>query len=261
MDQRRTSQLGVANTEGYVSLRIQARKKQSVHLLPCRAENLRTVVHGDDFYNSRNIWWHQMLHEELSKKWKCVERGILGPPGTPNTIQDIRSPEQNYHMEGGMEFWWNQMHVMQSWWLIYSAMVPEEQKSRHHCQGFSGRPQERHCFSQWWRSNPVQISCNASSLLGTRSTRSASSDKIFSTRATTTNYQPHAYAQTSCTIPKVSTHAWHNSFLIRANSVHLWCGPDADHAGCVKTRKSVSGGVLMAGGCCIKTYSKGQRSC
>ena len=33
---------------------------------------------------------------------------------------------------------------------------------------------------------------------------------------------------------------------------------DTDHAGCVKTRKSVSGGVLMAGGCCIKSYSKGQ---
>eukprot|EP00435_Cladocopium_sp_Y103_P012181 s2981_g3.t1 len=33
---------------------------------------------------------------------------------------------------------------------------------------------------------------------------------------------------------------------------------DADHAGCVKTRKSVSGGVLVAGGCCIKSYSKGQ---
>ena len=33
---------------------------------------------------------------------------------------------------------------------------------------------------------------------------------------------------------------------------------DADHAGCVKTRKSVSGVVLMAGGCCIKSYSKGQ---
>ena len=33
---------------------------------------------------------------------------------------------------------------------------------------------------------------------------------------------------------------------------------DADQAGCVKTRKRVSGGVLMAGGCCIKSYSKGQ---
>ena len=62
--------------------------------------DLRTVVHGDDFTTAGtfdNIKW---LHEELSKKWKCVERGILGPPGTPNTIQDIRVPEQNYHMEG-----------------------------------------------------------------------------------------------------------------------------------------------------------------
>ena len=29
---------------------------------------------------------------------------------------------------------------------------------------------------------------------------------------------------------------------------------DADHTGCVKTRKSVSGGVLMSGACCIKSY-------
>ena len=33
---------------------------------------------------------------------------------------------------------------------------------------------------------------------------------------------------------------------------------DADHARCVKTQKSRSGGVLLAGGCCIKSYSKGQ---
>ena len=33
---------------------------------------------------------------------------------------------------------------------------------------------------------------------------------------------------------------------------------DADHAGCVRTRKSVSGGVVMRGLSCIRTYSKGQ---
>ena len=33
---------------------------------------------------------------------------------------------------------------------------------------------------------------------------------------------------------------------------------DLDHAGCIKTRKSVSGGILMAGWCYIKIYSKGQ---
>ena len=42
----------------------------------------------------------------------------------------------------------------------------------------------------------------------------------------------------------------------KARPFVMWS--DADHAGCVKTRKSVSGGVLMAGGCCIKSYSKGQ---
>ena len=52
--------------------------------------DLRTVVHGDDFTTAgtfENIKW---LHGELSKTWKCIERGISGPPGTPDTIQDIR---------------------------------------------------------------------------------------------------------------------------------------------------------------------------
>ena len=58
---------------------------------------MRTVVHGDDFTIAgtfENIKW---LHGEFSKKWKCIERDILGPPGTPDTIQDIRVI--NYHLE------------------------------------------------------------------------------------------------------------------------------------------------------------------
>ena len=61
---------------------------------PCiyyhQKRDLRTVVHGDDFTTAgsyENIKW---LHESLGKEWMVVERGILGPPGTPNTIQDIR---------------------------------------------------------------------------------------------------------------------------------------------------------------------------
>ena len=52
--------------------------------------DLRTVVHGDDFTtagNYENIKW---LHGEPSEKWKRIERGIFGPPGRPETIQDIR---------------------------------------------------------------------------------------------------------------------------------------------------------------------------
>ena len=61
---------------------------------PCiyyhQKRDLRTVDHGDDFTTAgsyENIKW---LHEALGKEWMVVERGILGPPGTPNTIQDIR---------------------------------------------------------------------------------------------------------------------------------------------------------------------------
>ena len=40
------------------------------------------------------------------------------------------------------------------------------------------------------------------------------------------------------------------------NPFVMWI--DSDYAGCIKMRKSVSGGVLMAGGYCINTYFKGQ---
>ena len=63
------------------------------------SRDLRTVVHGDDFTTAgtfENIKW---LHGELSKKWKCVERGILGPPRNTGYNSGHQSPEQNYHLE------------------------------------------------------------------------------------------------------------------------------------------------------------------
>ena len=41
-----------------------------------------------------NIKW---LHESLGKEWMVAERGILGPPGTPNPR--YQSFEQGYFME------------------------------------------------------------------------------------------------------------------------------------------------------------------
>ena len=60
---------------------------------PCiyyhQKRDFRTIVHGDDFITAgsyENIKW---LHEALGKEWLVIERGIFGPPGTPNIIQDI----------------------------------------------------------------------------------------------------------------------------------------------------------------------------
>ena len=53
--------------------------------------------------------------------------------------------------------------------------------------------------------------------------------------------------------PRMAQFFPHQTYI---NPFVMWT--DSDHAGCIKTRKSASGGVLMAGGCCVKTYSKGQ---
>ena len=70
---------------------------------PCiyyhQKRGLRTVVHGDDVTTAgsfENIKW---LHDALRRAWMVVERGSLGPPGLPNTTQDIRVFEQDYFME------------------------------------------------------------------------------------------------------------------------------------------------------------------
>ena len=47
-------------------------------------------------------------------------------------------------------------------------------------------------------------------------------------------------------------------FPVQGTVKDLESWADADHAGCIRTRKSTSGGVLMLGSCCIRTYSKGQ---
>ena len=193
-----------------------------MHLLPCRPRPQNCCT-WRWFYNSRNIWQHQMA------SWRAVEEvemcGTWYFRTTRNTKHHPRhqSPEQNYHMEGE----WNLVGTRCTSCRV-GDWFTRRWSPRSQSQDTTGRPQERHCFSQWWRSNPVQISCNASSLFGTRSTRSASSDKIFSTRATTTNYQPHAHAQTSCTIPKVST--THGTILSSSEQTQsicdvVWCWP------------------------------------
>ena len=47
-------------------------------------------------------------------------------------------------------------------------------------------------------------------------------------------------------------------FPLQDGCAEMVCWTDRDHAGCVRTRKSVSGGVVMFGACTIHTYSKGQ---
>ena len=49
---------------------------------------------------------------------------------------------------------------------------------------------------------------------------------------------------------------WLFKWQKRVTRIESWC--DTDHAGCFRTRKSVSGFALMLGGSTVSTYCKGQ---
>ena len=178
---------------------------------PCiyyhQKRDLRTVVHGDDFTTAgsyENIKW---LHESLGKEWMVVERGILGPPGTPNTIQDIRV-EQDYFLEG-----WR--HMVGTW---FSSCRPSRRDSWVE-DGIrrTTRIKSQDTYSKtdsWWhgegqgvsisrRSFSLSISSYESSLFSTRSSRSTSSYEIISSRFATANGETSTYAQAIGQIPKV----------------------------------------------------------
>ena len=61
---------------------------------PCnfwhKERNIRVTVHRDDFEGLAP--YHQLMWfaDELPKQWSIVVRGILGPPGTPGTVQEVR---------------------------------------------------------------------------------------------------------------------------------------------------------------------------
>ena len=61
---------------------------------PChyyhKERQIRVTVHGDDFTSLGTLRQVQWFHESLSSEWKVEVRGILGPPGMPHTVHEIR---------------------------------------------------------------------------------------------------------------------------------------------------------------------------
>ena len=66
----------------------QGRPSPCVFFHPQR--NMRLTVHGDDFAIPGPMKHLHWLAEQLAKSWIVEIKGILGPPGTEGTSQDIR---------------------------------------------------------------------------------------------------------------------------------------------------------------------------
>ena len=233
---------------------------------PCiyyhKKRDLRTVVHGDDFTTAgsyENIKW---LHESLGKEWMVVERGILGPPGTPNTIQDIRVLNRiiSWKDEG---IWWEPDSR-------HADLVVEILESKIGSEGRQGskvktpiaKPTADDMEKDKEFLSPEEASVYRSVAMRAAYLAQDRPDLQVATRSLAQGLQQPTVrhrlmlkrlARYLRYRPRMAQFFPHQTYI---NPFVMWT--DSDHAGCIKTRKSVSGGVLMAGGCCIKTYSKGQ---
>ena len=228
--------------------------------------DLRTVVHGDDFTTAgsyENIKW---LHEALGKEWLVVERGILGPPGTPNTIQDIRVLNRiiSWKEEG---IWWepDSRHAD----LVVEILEPKIGKDGRAvpAQASKVKTPIAKPTAEDMEKDKELLSSEEASLYRSVAMRAAylaqdRPDLQVATRSLAQGLQQPTVrhqlmlkrlARYLRYRPRMAQFFPHQTYF---NPFVMWT--DSDHAGCIKTRKSASGGVLMAGGCCVKTYSKGQ---
>ena len=238
---------------------------------PCiyyhQKRDLRTVVHGDDFRTAgsyENIKW---LHEALGKEWMVVERGILGPPGTPNTSQDIRVLNRiiSWKDEG---IWWepDSRHAD----LVVEILEPKIGKDGRAVSAQASKVKTAIAkpTAEDMEKDKEFLSSEEASLYRSVAMRAAylaqdRPDLQVATRSLAQGLQQPTVRQKLMLKrlarylryrPRMAQFFPHQTYF--NYPFVMWT--DSDHAGCIKTRKSASGGVLVAGGCCIKTCSKGQ---
>ena len=219
--------------------------------------DLRTVVHGDDFTTAGTFDDIKWLHGELSKKWKCIERGILGPPGTPNTIQDIRVLNRiiTWKEDG---IWWepDARHAE----LVVALLGDGPRGAKVTTPLAKGAVESLKDTAEFLSDEEAtqyrSVAMRAAYLAQDRPDLQVATRSLAQGLQKPTTSHMLMLKRVARYLryrPRMAQFFPHQSKL---SPFVMWS--DADHAGCVKTRKSVSGGVLMAGGCCIKSYSKGQ---
>ena len=220
------------------------------------SRELRKEVHGDDFTTVGSFDDIKWFHTSAAKEWQVVERGILGPPGSPKASQQIRVLNRiiTWSNEG---IWWEpdprHAELIIKWLgtgqpgkVKTPLAKPSQEELQHEEVPLSAEDATMYrsiaMRAAYLAQDRPDLQTATRSLAQGLQNPTSRHWNMLKRLARYVRYRPRV-AQL---FPNQST----------CNPFNMWS--DADHAGCIRTRKSVSGGVLMANKCCLTTYSKGQ---
>ena len=225
---------------------------------PCvyfhKERNIRTEVHGDDFTSLGSIPSLHWFHEEIAKTWTIKVRGILGPPGTEGTVQkiDILNRLVTWTDEG-IEYEADPRHaeiIAREMGVTGKAVTPiVKEKAEDAEKDMEEIAAE---LRTTYRSNTMR----AAYLSQDRPDISAAIRELTQGMQKPLN---HHWAK----LKRLARYLNYKPRMVQkfpyqrgVSKYECWC--DSNHAGCIRTRKSTSGGAFMAGKCCLRHYAKGQ---
>ena len=216
-------------------------------------KQLRVWVHGDDSVPLGYIVNARWFFVKLQEFWVVTNRGILGPPGYHDCVQSIRVLGRIVEWTAdGITWEADPRHaelIRKSFGVTSRSVttlgvrdkltdiegeVPIDQESSDRYRANTMRAQYLSCDTP-----DIQIECRDLA----RKMQQRRLDEMGLKRV----------ARFLGVRPRL---VWLFKWQKRVTRIESWC--DTDHAGCIRTRKSVSGCALMLGGSTVSTFCKGQ---
>ena len=224
---------------------------------PCnffhQERNLRVTVHGDDFESLGTLTDLQWFSNGLKKRWVISERGILGPPGVEGTVQEIRHLNRIIcWTREGITWESDPRHVdlviqaMGVTQKVSTPLVKEKLDDIEDDEMLSAADMKEY---QSLTMRLGYVSQDRPDLQ--RTVRELAKGMCRPTQRHRTILKRVARYLLAC--PRVVQHIPKQNTI---TSLSTYC--DTDHAGCIRTRKSTTGVVVMIGSAMLRSVCRGQ---
>jgi hypothetical protein len=240
---------------------------------PCiyyhQGRGLRVWVYGDDFVVMGSYTDTKWLEAKLREAWTLTVRGIMGPPGYKDCVQELRVLGRLISWTAeGITWEADPRHaeiVCKSYGLRAGADTSASTSASPKAMRKITTPGVSDKQEELENEVPLDIAQRALYRSMTMRTQYLTQDRPelqFQGRERArrmqepTNLDETALKRMARFMDGAPRVVWLFPWQKQVRHLDTWC--DSNHAGCLRTRKSVSGGAVMIGTATCHTYSKSQ---